>query len=549
MSETLQKRFLIAAILLAVFNVLGFNHLLELMAEEPRRSIIAIEMLWSGDFAIPHIYEEIYYNKPPLYNWLIAASMYLFGTGEWAARLPGALSFLLTGFILFKIASRHLSHKVSLFVAFAYITSIDLLFYGSVNTAEIDIFYSLITVLQVYAIFHYKQSGNYLKLFVVSYLLAAIGVLTKGIPTIAFQGLTLLGYFIATKSFGKLFSWKHLVGCSVFLVVVVGYLYYFSLYEDVWALLSQQFQEASQRSANETSILDLIKNLFLFVFILIQKLLPWSILGLFFFYKSVRKQLIENKLLYFSLVFILANILIYWTALDLRTRYIYMFFPFLILLVGAGIDKVNWEDKIPKRILQFFLFLIIVAPLALIALPFIINNTSFLTFIIVILIISALVFNSYITIKNKSHDQIIWSLIIALLLIRLAFNALVMPKMTELSSRMHYRKTISELVEHSGGKEIMLAGPISTGYPKISFFGEVFYEDVLNYPTEVTFKIPYYYAHQTGKIIKYAPELNSKAVNYIIYEKFLNRYPEEKDTLYRFFNEYNSEYIVLFSLK
>jgi len=95
----------------------------------------------------------------------------------------------------------------------------------------------------------------------------------------------------------------------------------------------------------------------------------------------------------------------------------------------------------------------------------------------------------------------------------------------------------------------MLAGPISTGYPKISFFGEVFYEDVLNYPTEVTFKIPYYYAHQTGKIIKYAPELNSKEVNYIMYEKFLNRFPEEKDTLYRFYNEYNSEYIVLFSLK
>ncbi len=549
MSETLQRRFLIAAILLAVLNVLGFNHLLELMAEEPRRSIIAIEMLWSGDFAIPHIYEEIYYNKPPLYNWLIAASMYLFGTGEWAARLPGSLSFLLTAFILFKIASRHLSHKVSLFVAFAYITSIDLLFYGSVHTAEIDIFYSLITVLQVYAIFHYKESGEYLKLFIVSYLLAAVGVLTKGIPSIAFQGLTLLGYFIATKSFGKLFSWKHVVGGLSFLVVVVGYLYYFSLYEDVWAMLSQQFQEASQRSANDTSIIDLIKNLFLFVVFIIQKLLPWSILGLFFFYKSARKQVLENKLLYFSLIFIAANILIYWTAQDLRTRYIYMFFPFFLILISAGIDKVNWEDKMPTRILQFFLFLIVVCPLGLLALPFIIKDSSILTIVTVILITAALAFNSYVSIKNRSSDQIIWSLIIALLLVRLAFNAVVMPNMTELSKRMHYRKTISELVEHSNGKEIQLSGPITQAHPKISFFGKVFYEDVLDYPTEVTFKIPYYYAHQTGKIMKYATKLDSKEVNYIMYEKFLNRFPEEKDTLYRFYNEYNSEYIVLFSLK
>lgn len=548
MSETLQKRFLIVATFLAVINVLGFNHLLELMAEEPRRSIIAIEMLWSGDFAIPHIYEEIYYNKPPLYNWLIAASMYVFGTGEWAARLPGSLSFLLTAFILFKIASRHLSHKVSLFVAFAYITSIDLLFYGSVNTAEIDIFYSLITVLQVYAIFHYKQSGEYLKLFVFSYLLAAVGVLTKGIPSIAFQGLTLLGYFIATKSFSKLFSWKHLIGSSAFLIVIIGYLYYFSLHEDVFAFLSQQFQEASQRSANETTKLDLLKNMSSFILKLFEKLAPWCLFVVFLAKKSVRRQIIENPLLKFSLVFIISNILVYWTALDLRTRYIYMFFPFFILLLVSTLEKIDWESKLLKKTLYVFWFTMSILPFGIIVLPFILGVSTNTTIIISIALAVVVSVHLIYNFKQNFPQQTLWTLIIALLIGRLAFNTLVMPEMSNLSSRMHYRNTIATMIEKADGQRIVLAGPTNKLNPKISILGNILYEEKLSYPTEVTFKIPYYYAHQTGKILTYTTAPSSKDVCYLMYEDLLDDYPGEKEIRYSFYNQYNQKTLVLYSL-
>jgi len=251
MTAKLETRFLIVSLVLVAINLLGFNHLLELMAEEPRRSIIAIEMLKSGDFAIPHIYGEIYYNKPPLYNWLIAGSMALFGTGEWAARLPGILSLMATGGLLFFLCKQYFKKSTAILVALAYITSIELLFYGSTNTAEIDIFYGLITAVQVLAIFKFRQSEEYIKLFLWSYFFAAIGVMTKGIPTVAFQGLTLFGYLIATKRFKQLFSLSHLLGIGLFTIIVGGYLYYFSLHEDLLKFLSQQFQEASQRSANE----------------------------------------------------------------------------------------------------------------------------------------------------------------------------------------------------------------------------------------------------------------------------------------------------------
>jgi len=211
---------LIFAIVLVIVDMLFFNHLVELRAEEPRRAIVAIEMLETGEYVVPHIHGETYYNKPPVFNWLLAGSMSVFGTGEWAVRLPGALSYLLIGFIIFFVLKKQVSRESGVFGAFAFFTVSDLLFYGGVNLGEIDIFYSLIIVLQALVIYKYRQSEEYLKLFVLSYFLCAVGLLTKGIPSLAFQALTLLAYFLITKRFWKLFSWQHFVGISLLVLTL-----------------------------------------------------------------------------------------------------------------------------------------------------------------------------------------------------------------------------------------------------------------------------------------------------------------------------------------
>lgn len=67
----------------------------ELKGEEPRRALVAYEMIQSGDWMQPRIAGEIYDNKPPLFNWLIAGSWLVFGTeSEGAARLPSVLAML-----------------------------------------------------------------------------------------------------------------------------------------------------------------------------------------------------------------------------------------------------------------------------------------------------------------------------------------------------------------------------------------------------------------------------------------------------------------------
>ncbi|RLB05365.1 MAG: glycosyltransferase family 39 protein, partial [Deltaproteobacteria bacterium] len=65
--------------------------------DEPRYAQIAREMLHGQGWIIPHLNSEVYYDKPPMFFWLIAwAARGLGEMNEVAARLPSATFGLLT---------------------------------------------------------------------------------------------------------------------------------------------------------------------------------------------------------------------------------------------------------------------------------------------------------------------------------------------------------------------------------------------------------------------------------------------------------------------
>ena len=55
-------------------------------------AMVGQEMIWRNDWITPHLNGSPYLNKPPLLYWLIAISTSVFGSNEFAARLPIALS-------------------------------------------------------------------------------------------------------------------------------------------------------------------------------------------------------------------------------------------------------------------------------------------------------------------------------------------------------------------------------------------------------------------------------------------------------------------------
>lgn len=90
--------------LLLFFPFLGAVHLFDW--DEINFAECAREMLLTGDWFRPQIDFEPFWEKPPLFLWMQAFSMKLFGVNEWAARLPNALCGLATLLLVYRLGSR-----------------------------------------------------------------------------------------------------------------------------------------------------------------------------------------------------------------------------------------------------------------------------------------------------------------------------------------------------------------------------------------------------------------------------------------------------------
>src|SRR5215204_5354432 len=87
---------------LSVIIHLGYQ---ELGAEEPRRAIVSLEMLHSGNYIKATQMGETYINKPVLYNWIQCGFMKISGSSsELILRLPSLLFYLVLGFFHYRVS-------------------------------------------------------------------------------------------------------------------------------------------------------------------------------------------------------------------------------------------------------------------------------------------------------------------------------------------------------------------------------------------------------------------------------------------------------------
>ena len=86
------KAILILLIIIG-FNILfGIDGVALLDPDEPVYAETAKEMIRFNEYLSPRIYNEYWYDKPPIFYWLLVGSLKLFGGfSELAARLPASL--------------------------------------------------------------------------------------------------------------------------------------------------------------------------------------------------------------------------------------------------------------------------------------------------------------------------------------------------------------------------------------------------------------------------------------------------------------------------
>lgn len=507
--------------------IIGWLDVIELRAEEPRRAVVAMEMYLSGDYIRPTLLGESYYNKPPLYSWVLGASYFVTGTfNEFAVRLPGVLSFLLTGLCIFLFAKRYLNREVALWAAFGYLSCFALLFYATVNAGEIDLFYSWVTMLQVFAIFHFSEKEKWWQLFLFSYALAAVGLLTKGLPSLLFQGITLLVWFIVQKRFWKLFSLQHIAGLVVFLVLVGGYFYLYDQRDDLAGYLTKLVDESSEHSFVEATGGQAIVSLVRFPLLVLLHVFPLGIGLLLLIKKNYRQKLKENPLLRFSWMFIAANIILYWIMPKFIGRYLYMFIPFFMFISAFLLTDFLKSEKNRKMLLGFFAGCIGLVGITHVIVLFV--EQQFITIEAAIAIPLGIVFliMAYLTWRNRSHSNAAIFIAGAIFLLRISYNIGVMPGTQEnINKSNNYRDLTAKLIDKAKGEPIRLLGRPQTKYPKIGLFGYTFYQDTVQMTVHVPFQFAYYYKLQSGELMQFKSQ-PEQGVHHLGYRVHVEKFPE-----------------------
>lgn len=183
----------------------------------------AREMLITKQYFSVQIAFEPFWEKPPLFIWLQALFMQLFGVSEFAARLPSALTGIITLNIIYHIGRKTVSHFAGIFWVLAYAGSLAPTLYF--KTGIIDPVFNLFIFLSVYQFFLAESSmrevANPRIHMLLTGVFAGLAVLTKGPVALLLIGATALIRIIQAPKY----AWPGMLNTiiAIFSSILIGF--------------------------------------------------------------------------------------------------------------------------------------------------------------------------------------------------------------------------------------------------------------------------------------------------------------------------------------
>ncbi len=324
-------------LLLTLFIYVPFLGSLAYDGNEPIRALVAQEMLKTANWIIPLLHGKIYLLKPPLMNWIIAVSGYVFGMiNEWTARLPSVLAVFMTSISIYFFTKSWLDREGRLMAAIATLSMAGLISKGRV--AEIDSLYVFFVVLSLLVwITGYLKRWRPAVVWILSLSVLGIGFLAKGPAIIAFFYLSIFAYLLVRRRLLFLFSGSHLAGI-LFFGVVVG-IYLMALFQQVGFHEYIHMWIKEFRGVRTSSRHGFLEHFLSFPPKAISAFLPWILFIIpAIAIKDLRdraKAVLKNEIISFSLIMALANFPVFWLLTGARVRYFLPVAPFVAILIGG----------------------------------------------------------------------------------------------------------------------------------------------------------------------------------------------------------------------
>ena len=147
--------------------------------DETRYAEIPREMVASGNWIVPQLNFQPYYDKPPLFYWLCAESYKLFGVSEWSARIVPASSALLVLLATSLFGRRIVGQRAALLGASVLLLSVGFVFCS--RFLIIDMVLTLFVTMSLFMAYEAVRGERFRwRWWMLASLACGLGILTKG---------------------------------------------------------------------------------------------------------------------------------------------------------------------------------------------------------------------------------------------------------------------------------------------------------------------------------------------------------------------------------
>jgi 4-amino-4-deoxy-L-arabinose transferase-like glycosyltransferase len=383
--------------------------------DETRYSEISREMLFFHQWITPKLNGIPFLDKPPLFYWLQAACIHLFGLSNASLRLWPVIAGATGTTISYLFTCTLYKRRAGLLCASILATC--WFYFAMSHFANMDLSVSVFISAALCCYYLANRDGQInLPLLYLGYLFCALAILTKGFIGIVLPAIVIITYLAITKQWQQIKKMRLITGLLLIFVIVLPWFYYVSANnKGFWHYFFYVQHIHRYLSSNFNGH----EPIYFYVVILFIGSFPWSIVmldSILCAIKNSRLKLKNNDEI-FLLCWLFAIIIFYSLPQSKLAGYILpVFFPLSILLAmhfnqyWSRADK--WSSVNFIKWTQLLLYIILLASLCVFTLLKSPSLTYQMHTVLLhgIIMISILVIGQVLVIKTNTTSVFFYSL-------------------------------------------------------------------------------------------------------------------------------------------
>ena len=336
--------------------------------DEPVYGEVGKEMARAGlaGWLTPHYNGAIWFDKPPLFYWLTALSMRLFGVSEFTARLPSALLSVALVAATYALAKRTFPRlpQAGAWAGFVLATTVQFFMLSRAAVTDMTLACTLTMALSTVYVWVKTNRGRWM---IVTGLMTGLATLDKGPVAIVLIGLQVVFFLVWTRQAKRLLSpalWGGFALCL--LVALPWYLLMIHLH-------GQEFIEGFLEANNATRFLKAehkeTQNALFYVPVFCGFFLPWTlalpgtVVATAQTFRAERQASGNPRPALFLLLWCVLVFGFFSASQTKLITYIFPLFPAAAILVGVAIAERVQAKRRDKTAWAFSAFLALLAVL------------------------------------------------------------------------------------------------------------------------------------------------------------------------------------------